>query len=137
MDAFGFFETEDENEAVLTGIASVLGHRGRFCLKVVNGEPVLNHFRSRDREERDGSVVTISRTLSLHPPRMTEQIAVSGSRGKGDYKRSQRLYRAEEMRSMLERSGLSIVGIFADADDTAFEPAISKTMWLVAERKER
>jgi SAM-dependent methyltransferase len=50
MDAFGFFDTEDENEAVLREVAQVLTPGGRLALKVINGGPVLAAFRETDRE---------------------------------------------------------------------------------------
>jgi ubiquinone/menaquinone biosynthesis C-methylase UbiE len=134
MDAFGFFETEDEDDAVLREAARVLTPGGHLGLKVVNGGPVLDTFRERDREERDGTVVSVSRTLTLHPPRMTERISVSGSRGHGEYERRQRLYRVEELRAALEHAGFAIVGVFAGPGGTPFEPTLSSTMWIVGQR---
>jgi ubiquinone/menaquinone biosynthesis C-methylase UbiE len=134
MDAFGFFETEEEDEAVLREAARVLTNGGRLGLKVVNGDPVLDTFRERDREERDGTVVSVYRTLTLDPPRMTERISISGSRGRGEYERRQRLYGIEELRAALEHAGFAIVGVFARPDGTPFEPKLSATMWIVGQR---
>jgi hypothetical protein len=135
MDAFGFFDTDDENEAVLREAARVLTSGGRLGLKVVNGGHVLDTFREVDLEERDGTVASVSRTLTFGPPRMTERIRVSGSRGTGEYERRQRLYRLEELRAALERVGLSFVGAFANPDGSRFEPT-SPAMWIVAERRD-
>lgn len=134
MDAFGFFETEQEHDVVLREAARVLTTAGRLGLKVVNGGPVLDGFRERDREERDGTVVSVSRTLTLDPPRMTERIRVSGSRGHGEYERRQRLYRVEDLHAALERAGLDMERVFARPDGTPFEPTESSTMWIVAQR---
>ena len=134
MDAFGFFETEEEHAAVLREAARVLTTGGHLGLKVVNGGPVLDTFRESDRDERDGTVVSISRTLTLDPPRMTERISVSGSRGHGEYERRQRLYRVEELRAALQHAGFAIVGVFARPDGTPFEPTLSSTMWIVGQR---
>jgi hypothetical protein len=112
-------------------VARILAPQGRLCLKVVNGCPILADFRASDTEEREGTVVEISRTLTLVPPRMTEKIVVSGSRGNGQYERRQRLYRSEEIYRMVECAGFSIVAVFSSADGTPFEPAISATMWLI------
>ena len=84
MDAFGFFDTEEEHEAVLREAARVVTTGGRLALKVVNGGPVLDDFRETEREERDGVVVSVSNTLTFDPPRMTQRISVSGSRGQGE-----------------------------------------------------
>jgi hypothetical protein len=135
MDAFGFFDTEEENEAVLREIARVLTTGGRVALKVVNGGPILADFCETEGQERDGAVISISRTLMLDPARMTERISISGGRGQGEYERRQRLYRVEELRAALEGAGFAGVDVFARPDGTPFEPAVSRTMWIVAERR--
>src|SRR5262249_26779001 len=60
MDAFGFFDTDGEHEAVLREAARVLTPGGRLMVKVVNGGPILDAFRESDREERDGTVISVS-----------------------------------------------------------------------------
>ena len=79
IDAFGFFEAEEENDGVLAEAARALVPGGRLGLKVVNGSVILANFRTDAREEREGTVVTISRTLTLEPARMIERIEVTGS----------------------------------------------------------
>jgi len=134
MDAFGFFDTEDQHEAVLREAARVLTADGRLAMKVVNGGPVLDAFRDTDREERDGVVVSVANTLTFDPPRMTQRISVRGSRGHGEYERRQRLYRVEELRAGLEYVGFSVEGVFGSPDGAPFDPATSSTMWIVAQR---
>ena len=134
MDAFGFFEAEDENERVLAEAARVLVPGGRLALKVVNGEPILASFRYTDREERDGVVVRISRTLTLEPARMIERVLVSGARGNGQYERRQRLYRADELSAGAKRVGFAVVGVFADAYGGIFEAATSPSLWVIGQR---
>jgi ubiquinone/menaquinone biosynthesis C-methylase UbiE len=134
IDAFGFFDAEDDNEAVLREAARVLLPGGGLALKLVNGGLVLDDFRDTDREERDGMVATVSRTLTWGPPRMTERISVSGSRGHGEYERRQRLYRVDELHAAFERSGLSVEHVFASPTGTRFE-STSPTMWIVARKR--
>ena len=134
MDAFGFFDTEQEHEAVLREAARVVTAGGRLAMKVVNGGPVLDDFRETEREERDGVVVLVSNTLATNPPRMTQRMSISGSRGHGRYERRQRLYRVDELRAALERAGWSVMGVFANPDGTPFEPTESSTMWIIGRR---
>ena len=134
IDAFGFFETDDQNAAALSEAVRVLVPGGRFGLKVVNGGPVLAAFRRTDREERDGVTVTISRRLGTKPARMTEKVTVSGVRGNGEYERHQRLYVVEELCAALERAGLAGVRVFASPTGIEFESAASNTMWAFGER---
>jgi SAM-dependent methyltransferase len=135
MDAFGFFDTEEEHEAALQEAARVLTTGGRLALKVVNGGPILDAFRETDREERNGAVISVSNTLTLDPPRMTQRIRVTGSGGHGEYERRQRLYRVGELCAALEHSGFGIVDVFAGPDGATFEPAVSSTIWIVGQAK--
>jgi len=137
IDAFGFFDTDEENEAILSEAVRVLAPGGRLGLKVVNGAPVLAAFRETDREEREGVVVTISRRLAPERARMTEKVIVRGPRGKGEYERHQRLYRSDELCSALERTGLKGVQVFANSNCATFEPTASKTMWAFGQRGAR
>jgi SAM-dependent methyltransferase len=134
IDAYGFFETDEENQAVLGEVRRILAPGGRVGLKVVNGAPILAAFRERDREEREGVVVTISRRLALEPARMTEKVIVTGSRGDGEYERHQRLYTSDEMSSGLKQMGFSWVKVLASSQGAAFEPATSTTMWAFGQR---
>lgn len=134
IDAFGFFETDAEHDAVLTESSRVLKTGGRLALKVVNGERLLYGFRDFDREERDGAVITISRTLQLNPLRVTETIRVDGPRGAGGYERRQRLFRADDLRATLERAGFLVEGVFASPDGMPFDAGTSPSMWFVGQR---
>ena len=83
---------------------------------------------------RDGVVVSVVNTLSFDPPRMTQRIAIRGSRGDGEYERRQRLYRVDELRAAIEHAGLSVVGVFGNAGGAPFDPASSSMMWIIAQR---
>jgi hypothetical protein len=103
-------------------------------MKVINGGPVIDDFDESDREKRHGKVISISRRLTLDPPRLTETITISVAFGLGEYKRRQRLYRVEELRATLERAGLAIVGVFARPDGTPLDATLSSTSWIVGQR---
>jgi hypothetical protein len=133
-DAFGFFETDRENEAVLGEINRVLAPGGRLGMRVVNGTPILAAFGAADREERDGVIANISRRLARDPTRMIEKVIVTGPRGDGEYERHQRLYSSNELSGALERVGFTNVELFASSHRAVFEPATSKTMWAFRRR---
>jgi hypothetical protein len=135
MDAFGFFDSEDENEAVLLEAARVLAPTGRLVLKVVNGGLVLDAFRQTEREEREGAVVEIANTLTFDPPRLTQRVSVRGGRGRREYERRQRLYRIEEMRGLLEHAGFAVVDVLGNPQGAEFEPVTSSAMWIVARQR--
>ena len=134
-DSFGFFETEVEHEAVLREARRILNNAGSLLLKLLNGVPILAAFRESEREQRDDVEVSISNTLTLEPPRMTQRLSLSGSRGQATYERRQRLYRVEELQAILEHSGFSVTELFANTDGAPFDPRQSSTIWLVAGRE--
>jgi ubiquinone/menaquinone biosynthesis C-methylase UbiE len=134
IDAFGFFETDDENEGVLMEIRRVLARGGRLGMKVVNGARILADFRVAGREEREGVVVTISRQLKLNPARMIEKVSVRGSRGNGEYERHQRLYRPDELSGAMERTGFTEIELFATTDSATLDPGTSDTIWAFGRR---
>jgi SAM-dependent methyltransferase len=133
IDAFGFFDTDEENELALKEAARVLVAGGRLVLKVANGGLIIDTLRETDREEREGTVVTIARTLALGPPRMTERISVSDTRGKQEYQRRQRLYRVDELCAAVEGAGLSVLGVFASPAGLLFDAAASPAMWVLSQ----
>jgi hypothetical protein len=133
-DSLGLFDSDEENETVLREAARVLNLRGALAVKVVNGAPILAAFRDTDREERNGAVVEISRTLLRSPPRMIERIRVRGSRGTGEYVRRQRLYGIDDLRSALRRVGLPNMSVFSDPEGVPLDPERSSTMWIIARR---
>src|SRR4029453_11914166 len=63
LDAFGFFDSEEEHEAVLREAARILKTGGRLALKVVNGGLVLAAFPEPGREGGDGTGVGITPPL--------------------------------------------------------------------------
>ena len=136
FDAFGFFDLEKENEDALRELARVLAPGARLALKVVNAEPILRGFRPADSEERDGVVTEISRTLTLDPPRLMEQLVISGRHVGGRYERRQRLYRLEDLSAALRSAGLVIAEVLSTATGASFEPALSPAMVIIAERVE-
>ena len=79
-------------------------------------------------------VISVSSTLTMDPPRMTQRISVSGARGQGEYERRQRLYRVEQLSAALEHVGFAIVGVFASPDGATFEATVSSAMWIVGQR---
>ena len=133
FDAFGFFATEEEHEMALREAARLIGPGGRLGLKVVNAEPILARFQSAAHEERAGVIVDISRDLTLDPPRITERIVISGARGDGQYERSQRLYRIDDLSVALRTAGLAMTAVLADSLGAAFDPTRSPAMLVICE----
>jgi SAM-dependent methyltransferase len=135
IDAFGFFDSDAEDDAALGEIADTLSPGGRLGFKIINGAFIAANFRPHDREERDGIRVQITRTLTHSPARLTEMITVSDGSGTSEYERRQRLYHMEEIGAGRVRAGLSIVAGHGSAWG-AFDSA-SPTLWIIGENPRR
>jgi SAM-dependent methyltransferase len=134
-DAYGFFDSEEENERVLRELARVLIPDGRVALKVANAEPILTNFRPTAREQRGDTTIEIERRLLADPPRLVEDLFVAGSGGSGRYQRRQRLDRAAEVTAQLEAAGLAVIELMASIAGAPFDPSTSSAMVVVAERR--
>jgi SAM-dependent methyltransferase len=134
LDAFGFFDSEDENEAVLREVGRVLTPGGRVLLKVANAEPMIAGFRTSDRESRGDSTIEITRSLLSGPPRLVEQLVIQGPQGSSTFERRQRLYSAAKLREIIPAAGLQPVAITATINGGPFDPRRSPSLVLVAER---
>ncbi|TET44835.1 class I SAM-dependent methyltransferase [candidate division TA06 bacterium] len=72
VDAFGFFEDDSENQEVIGQISKALKPDARLVLVVVNGQRIINSFRTVDREKRGSLSIEINRELLSRPPGMRE-----------------------------------------------------------------
>ena len=134
MDAFGFFETDQEHATVIREIAKTLKPGGRLLAKVLNGVVLMADFRQTEREEHDGVVVAISNTLAFGPARLSQRIRIRGARGDGEYLRRQRLFGVDEMRQLFRKAGLEVTGVFAGPHGESFAPAKSPAIWMTGQR---
>jgi SAM-dependent methyltransferase len=133
FDAFGFFESEHENNIVVAEIAAALAPLGRVAIKAANAEPIIAALRSTDREEPDGAVVELSRALISNPARLIEKIKITGRQGSRDYERRQRLYRADEPCRAMGRAGLNVAALYSDALGNSFDSIASRHMLIIGE----
>lgn len=133
FDAFGFFEHEEQNQDVLRELARVLVPGGRLALKVANGEPMLANFRTTDCEVRGDASVEMHRRLLMDPPRLIEDITVTGPMGNGRYQRRQRVYRMAEVTAAVDAVGLALVAVAANVMGTPFDSATSPAIVVIAE----
>jgi ubiquinone/menaquinone biosynthesis C-methylase UbiE len=134
FDALGFFEHERENLAALREAVRTLALGGRLALKVSNAEPILSGFRPTDCERHQGTIVEISRELTLNPPRLTERLVIGGPDGGGRYERRQFLYRLDDISTMVRDAGLQVEMVLPSATGGTFDPKSSPTILLVCER---
>lgn len=116
--AFGYFESDEEDQKVLEGIARSLKPGGRLFLNTVNREWLLRQFQARDWERLDdGSMRFIERQIDLEQGRnfVTESWYYPDGRRKTMF-HILRLYTLTELRRMCSEVGLQLTDVYGDFD---------------------
>jgi SAM-dependent methyltransferase len=114
--AFGYFETQAEDERVLAEIARVLEPGGVFVLDTVNQPALLRGFRPQAWDEIDGTVVLQQHSYDAITGRAgaTWTFVRDGDRRELTF--DHRLYTTPEYVDMLRRAGLDAIGFYGAPD---------------------
>ncbi len=105
-NSFGYFESQEDDLAVLHSVSRVLKSEGKLVMDIVNGEWMRQHFEPRSWEWIDGNqFVCRERSLSQDKSRIiSREVVVHAERGViADQFYAERLYTFEEMQTMLTR----------------------------------
>lgn len=131
FDAFGFFDTEDENEGIIHEMARVTVPEGRVVLAVVNGPRILNAFEALGREERKGRVIVVRRELDASRQVVCEEVTVTEKGVQHTAERRQRLYSSSELAGIAVRAGLTVDSVYGDLGGGTFDEATSGKIVLI------
>ncbi len=134
FDAFGYFDSDQENEGVVRQIAEVLEPGGRMALAVVNGTRLLRAFKTSDSELQPGRLITIRRQLDAIRRVVREEVTVEEHGRQHMGERRQRLYGRDELVGIATRSHLIVRDTYGDLEGSPFDDAGSPRVVLVCER---
>ena len=134
VDAFGFFDDDSDNQEVIRQISKALKPGARLALIVVNGQRILNSFRTVDKEKRGNLTIEINRELLTQPRAMKEVLRFTDGSGESLYERYQKLYSAEELSELAGNSNLVVRDVYGDLTGSRFDPDSSEKIVLVAEK---
>ncbi len=118
--SFGYFESDEENFAVIQSVAAVLKPGGLFVLDYLNEEWTLQHLVPRDERRHNGVVVVQERHFDPERHRLEKKIVLHEAGEVHEYLESVRVYNHEEMLGMLRRSGLRPTQAFGDWDGSDY-----------------
>jgi SAM-dependent methyltransferase len=123
FNAFGYLESEAEDERVLAEVARVLAPGGRFVQEMANREAVVRGWRDIDATRyQDGRLMVEERDLDLRSSRDRVRYTVLHPDGRltsADH--SIRLYTLTELAAMLARSGLELEAVHGGLDGGPLE----------------
>jgi D-alanine-D-alanine ligase len=111
-NSFGYFEQKDDDEALLRNVLRLLAPNGVLVLDVADGEWLRQNFEPRSWEWIDEvHFVCRERSLSHEGERIvSREVIVHAERGViADQFYAERLYTAEQLSALLERTGFQMV----------------------------
>ena len=115
--AFGYFETQAEDERVLAEVVRVLEPGGRFVLDTVNQTALVRGFRPKSwSEEADGVLMLEEREYSVFTGRATARWTFVRDGVRSELAFDHRVYTCPEYVELLGRAGMRTVEACGDFD---------------------
>lgn len=130
--SFGYFESPDDDLAVLREVARVLGPGGAFLSDLFNAERVLATLVSREEKTVAGERVSISRRYDPATRKVEKEIVMSGGGPGRTFRERVRAYGPDELRDLHARAGLVVERTFGDFDGSPFHPRRSPRLIQLA-----
>lgn len=115
--AFGYFDSDGEDQRVLEGVCRALRPGGHLVLDVGNRERVMRQYRDKDWLERDGQVMLHERRFDFLTGRNHETLTVverDGARHVTGF--VVRMYSLAELAAMFQDAGLRVERVWGDFD---------------------
>lgn len=134
--AFGYFDDDAQNRAVLREVARVLRAGGRYALDLMNARREIERLVPRSRTDHDdGRREEARRSYDAARRRIEKEITVTAADGAVTRRReSVRVFTREELEEWLTEVALRVVELFGDERGATFDVASSPRMIVVAER---
>jgi 2-polyprenyl-3-methyl-5-hydroxy-6-metoxy-1,4-benzoquinol methylase len=130
--SFGYFENEDEDNAVLQNVARALKPSGWYVLDFLNEQFVRNTLQPETRRTLD--TLDVFEQRMIFGERVVKSISLRENGTTHRFIESVRLYSQEELTAMLTAVGLRIHHTLGDYDGSAFVRDASPRLILIAQK---
>jgi ubiquinone/menaquinone biosynthesis C-methylase UbiE len=121
--SFGYFDRDQENEAVFHAVYRALRPGGQFLIDYLSREYVIANLVERDELDLSGRHIVNVRSLTDGGRRVTKKTTVTSSSGSvREYLESVRMYSESEMVGMLREAGLVDVRTYGSLEKEPFGP---------------
>lgn len=114
--AFGYLESDEEDQEVLHQVTEALCPNGRFVIDIVNRERIMRIYGKKDwRKLTDGTIIITERNFDLITGRNQEKRIRIHKNGKRQVSNMAiRMYTLPELISMCKKAGLRFVSVYGD-----------------------
>jgi len=133
--AWGYFETEQEDQKVLDAISGALKPGGRFLIDLINRDYLMRNYISKDWELlQDGVLVLYARSFNPVTSRNdVRMILVQPDGTRRETGHSLRVYTLTELIEMLKTAGLQFRQVWGGFDGSPF--TLEKNRMIVLTQK--
>jgi ubiquinone/menaquinone biosynthesis C-methylase UbiE len=133
--SFGYFDKDEENQAVLHAVHRSLRPGGRFLIDYLNRDYVIAHLVERDEQTLPDRHIQNVRCLTEGCRRVEKTTTVTTHSGKTrEFHESVRMYSQAEMFDMLRSAGFADVCCYGSLSGQACGPE-SKRLIIVAQKE--
>lgn len=130
--SFGYFDTDEEHNAVTREVARVLAPGGFFVLDFLNADQVRAALVRRDERRIGDQMIIQERCITGDGRYVVKTISMGGQNRR--FEERVRLFSRGELESMLLGAGLEIRAVYGDYDGGSHSPDAPRCI-LVASRR--
>ena len=134
--SFGYFDTDDENQRVLSAIHDNLRPGGGFVMDYLNRDWIIKNLVGHDDSDIRGVHIVQDRKVDREASRVEKTIRIESDGVHRVYKESVRMYIYPELMAMTQRADLTIDGVVGDYDGSPYTLS-SPRMMLFGHREDQ
>jgi len=119
--SFGYFESDAENQRVLSAISKALKPGGKFLIDYMNPDCVVKNLVARDEKQiAEGVSIVQERWIENSTHRVNKRITLIKNGEKSVFNESVRMYNLQEIKNMLTYEGLRLMEVYGDFDGSEY-----------------
>ncbi|NTW52470.1 MAG: class I SAM-dependent methyltransferase [Chlorobiaceae bacterium] len=134
FSSFGYFDTDEDDRAVIRNVSSMLRPGGWYVLDIINPEHLRKHLVPRTEKQIETLTITEERVLTER--NVSKTITIKDANGdRCTFSESVRLFAPEEISGLLESENLEVMLMAGDYSGSEFQAGSSPRMILFARKK--
>lgn len=129
--SFGYFDSDEENQQVISAVFSMLKPGGLFVLDYLNTQSIKLDEGIKELE-LEGVLFRIRKYLEKD--KIIKEIEVIEEKNHGFYHEKVKCYTADHLCKMIENAGMKVLQLYGSYQLTTFDPSHSDRIIIVSAR---